>query len=92
MEHLEILRCAKELRNRTVLVGGISRQEESVWAGMVLEEDQNALSFKSRVGEGMTCSCGEQQRYVVEMMTGLCVTQGCYAGHKAGATCTDLEC
>lgn len=38
-ETLRDVRCAKELRNGTVLVGGISRQEESACAGMVLEEE-----------------------------------------------------
>lgn len=48
--------------------------------------------FKSTVGEGMAGRCGEQQRYEVEMMTGLCVIYECNGGHKAGTTWTDLEC
>ena len=60
---LRDVRCAKELRNGAVLVGGISRQKESVQAVMVLEEEWSMLSFKSRVGEEMACSWAGQQRY-----------------------------
>lgn len=49
---LRDVRCAKELRNGTVLVGGISRQKESVQAVMVLEEEWSMLSFKKQSGRG----------------------------------------
>ena len=72
-EHLEmeiVLRCSE--MGLIVLIGGISRQEESMWSGVVLGEKRSVLSFKSRVGEG-TASRQEQHRYKLEMMTSLCI-------------------